>query len=274
MILDPAFKTPFRLDGKVAIVTGCGSIGPGWGNGKAISVLFARQGAQVFGIDLDLSAAEETLRIVAAEGGQMAVCNGDVTRAADTAAFVRGCLDQFGRIDVLVNNVGRSEPGDPGSMAEEVWDEQIAINLKSAFLVCKAVLPVMVEQGEGGSIVNISSVAGLRYVGKPQVAYAAGKAGLMQMTKTTAVIYAPKGIRLNCVVPGLIHTPLVARLADKYAGGRYDEFVAIRNGQVPMGRMGDAWDVANAALFLAADESRYVTGADLVVDGGLTGATR
>jgi NAD(P)-dependent dehydrogenase (short-subunit alcohol dehydrogenase family) len=270
---DPAVKIPFRLDGKVALVTGCGSIGPGWGNGKAISVLFARQGAQVFGVDLNRGAAEETSGIVAAEGGRMAVSVGDVTHAAETAALVRACLDLFGRIDVLVNNVGRSEPGDPQSMAEEVWDEQMAVNLKSAYLMCKAVLPVMEEQG-CGSIVNISSVAGLRYIGKPQVAYAAGKAGLMQMTRTTAVIYASKGVRLNCVVPGLIHTPLVTRLADKYAGGRYDEFVAVRNAQVPMGRMGDAWDVAHAALFLASDESRYATGTELVVDGGLTSATR
>jgi NAD(P)-dependent dehydrogenase (short-subunit alcohol dehydrogenase family) len=270
---DPEARIPFRLDRKVVLVTGCGAIGPGWGNGKAISILFARQGAQVFGVDLNRGAAEETSRIAAAEGGCMAVSVGDVTDAANTAALVSACLERFGRIDVLVNNVGRSEPGDPQTMTEEVWDEQIEVNLKTAFLMCKAVLPPMVEQG-GGSIVNISSVAGLRCVGKPQVAYAASKAGLMQMTRTTAVIYASKGVRLNCVVPGLIHTPLVKRLADKYAGGHYEDFVAIRNAQVPMGRMGDAWDVAHAALFLASDESRYVTGTELVVDGGLTCATR
>lgn len=266
-------KVPFRLDGKVALVTGSGSIGPGWGNGKAISVLFARQGARVFGVDRNREAADETAAIVAREGGEMAVWAGDVTQAADTQAAVGACLERFGRIDVLVNNVGRSEPGDPATMDEAVWDEQMDVNLKSAYLMLRSVLPLMVEQG-GGSVVNVSSVAGLRYIGKPQVAYAAGKAGLMQMTRTTAVIYAPNGVRLNCVVPGLIHTPLVARLADKYAGGRYDEFVAVRNAQVPMGRMGDAWDVAHAALFLAADESRYVTGTELLVDGGLTSATR
>ncbi|MET3353155.1 UNVERIFIED_ORG: NAD(P)-dependent dehydrogenase (short-subunit alcohol dehydrogenase family) [Xanthobacter viscosus] len=269
---EPGTKSPFRLDGKVVLVTGCGSIGPGWGNGKAISVLFARQGARVFGVDLNLDAADETRGIVEGEGGEMAVRAGDVTSSTDTSAMVQACLDRFGRIDVLVNNVGRSEPGDPATMDEEVWDAQLDVNLKSAYLMLKSVLPLMVEQG-GGSVVNISSVAGLRYVGKPQVAYAAGKAGLMQMTRTTAVIYAPKAVRLNCVVPGLIHTPLVARLADKYAAGRYEEFVATRNAQVPMGRMGDGWDVAHAALFLAADESRYVTGAELVVDGGLTSAT-
>jgi NAD(P)-dependent dehydrogenase (short-subunit alcohol dehydrogenase family) len=158
-------------------------------------------------------------------------------------------------------------------MDEEVWDEQMDVNLKSAFLLCKHVLPIMERQG-GGSVVNISSIAGLRYIGKPQVAYAASKAALMQMTQTTAVIYAARGIRLNSVVPGLIFTPLVKRLADKYAQGDFDGFVANRHNQVPMGRMGDAWDVANAVLFLASDESRYITGQQLVVDGGITAATR
>jgi NAD(P)-dependent dehydrogenase (short-subunit alcohol dehydrogenase family) len=180
---------------------------------------------------------------------------------------------KFGRIDILVNNVGRSEPGDPVTMSEEVWNEQLDVNLTSAFLVCKAVLPVMEKQG-GGAVVSLSSVAGMRYVGKPQVGYAAAKAALMQMTRTTAVIYAPKGIRLNTVVPGLMDTPLVRRLADKYAKGDYEGFRATRDRQVPMGRMGDAWDVAHAALFLAADESRYVTGTEIIVDGGLTSATR
>ncbi len=158
-------------------------------------------------------------------------------------------------------------------MSEETWDEQMGVNLKSAFLTCKHVLPLMEEQG-AGAVVNVSSVAGLRYVGKPQVAYAAGKAALMQMTKTTAVIYAGKGVRLNSVVPGLMDTPLGRRLADKYAEGKFDEFVATRNNQVPMGRMGDGWDVAHAALFLASDEAKYITGEQLVVDGGLTAATR
>ncbi len=262
-----------RLDGKVALVTGCGTAGEGWGNGKAIAVLLARQGAAVYGCDLDLGAAEATRDLVREEGGQAEVQVCDMTKAAEVEALVQACLARFGRIDILVNNVGRSEPGDPATMAETVWDEQMAVNLKSAFLGCKYVLPVMERQG-GGSIVSISSIAGLRYVGKPQVAYAAGKAALMQMTQTTAVIYAARGIRLNSVVPGLIFTPLVKRLADKYAQGDFDGFVAHRHNQVPLGRMGDAWDVAHAVLFLAADESRYVTGQQLVVDGGITAATR
>jgi NAD(P)-dependent dehydrogenase (short-subunit alcohol dehydrogenase family) len=256
----------------VALVTGCGSLGPGWGNGKAIAVLLARQGASVFGVDLTLSAAKATGDLILAEGGLAAVQVADVTRSDDVAAMVEACLARFGRIDILVNNVGRSEPGNPVDMSEQTWDEQMDVNVKSAFLTCKAVLPIMERQG-GGSVINIASVAALRYVGKPQVAYAAAKAALMQLTRTTAVIYASRGVRLNCVVPGLMFTPLVQRLADKYANGDFDGFVAHRHQQVPMGRMGDAWDVAHAALFLASDESGYITAQQIVVDGGLVAAT-
>jgi NAD(P)-dependent dehydrogenase (short-subunit alcohol dehydrogenase family) len=261
------------LKDKVAVVTGCGSSGPGWGNGKAISVLLARQGARIFGADVNGDAAEETRGLIEDEGGVCAVRSCDVTDAGEVAELIAQCEARFGRIDVLVNNVGRSEPGGPVELDEETWDGQMALNLKSAYLTCKAALPIMERQG-AGSIVNISSVAGLRYIGKPQVAYSASKAALIQFTRTTAVIYAPKGIRLNCVVPGLMNTPLVRRLADKYAGGDFASFSAHRDQQVPMGRMGDAWDVAHAALFLASDEARYVTATEIVVDGGLTAATR
>jgi len=261
-----------RLDGKVALVTGCGGIGLGWGNGKAISVLLARQGASVFGVDLTHAAAETTCNLIREEGGTAQLHVADVTRAAQVRAMVETCMERFGRIDILINNVGRSEPGSPVDMTEETWNEQMDVNVKSAFLTCKSVLPIMEAQG-GGSVVNISSVAGLRYAGKPQVAYAAGKAALMQLTQTTAVIYAARGVRLNCVVPGLMLTPLVERLADKYANGDFQGFVARRHKQVPMGRMGDAWDVANAVLFLASDESRYITAQQIVVDGGLTAST-
>lgn len=263
----------FRLDKKVALVTGFGSVGEGWGNGQAIATLLARQGAAVFGSDLNETAAENTARIIREEGGtvETMICN--ATRSEDVQALVEACMKKFGRIDILVNNVGRSEPGGPVEMSEDTWDDQMDVNVKSAFLTCKHVLPIMEKQG-GGAVVNVSSIAGLRYAGKPQVGYAAGKAALMQFTRTTAVIYADRNIRLNCVVPGLVFTPLVRRLADKYVKGDYEGFVAHRHQQVPMGRMGDAWDVAHAALFLACDESKYITAQEIVVDGGITAATR
>jgi NAD(P)-dependent dehydrogenase (short-subunit alcohol dehydrogenase family) len=196
----------------------------------------------------------------------------DVTNSAQVDALVADCVARFGRLDILVNNVGRSEPGTPESMDEQVWRDQLDLNLTSAFLTSKAALPVMTDQG-AGAIVNISSIAGMRWVGKDQVGYAAAKAGLVQFTKVTAVAYAAKGVRLNCVVPGLMLTPLVERLAQRYNQGDYEGMVAKRHKQVPMGRMGDAWDVANAALFLCSDEARYITGAELVVDGGITAFT-
>ncbi len=262
-----------RLDGKIAIVTGAGSSEPGWGNGKASAVLLARQGASVFAVDIDERAAHETRSLIEGEGHRCIVHRCDVTDPGEVARMVQACVERHGRLDVLVNNAGRSEPGGPVDMDEAVWREQLDINLTSAFLTCKHAIPVMRDQG-GGAIVNVSSVAGLRYIGKPQVAYAAAKAGLMQLTRTTAVIHAAQGVRINCVVPGLMHTPLVARLARKYAGGDLEGFIDTRNRQVPMGRMGDAWDVAHAVLFLASDEARYITGTEIVVDGGLTAATR
>jgi len=263
----------FELTHKVAIVTGCGSFAPGWGNGKAITALFARQGATVVGVDLSLDAAGETQKLLADEGHSIHIQACDVTRSDQFNALVQDCLARFGRIDILVNNVGRSEPGNPVTMDEATWDQQIELNLKSAYLGCKAVLPAMQQQA-AGSIINIASVAGQRFVGKDQVAYAAAKAAMLQMTRVTAVSFAKYGVRLNSVVPGLMNTPLVHRLAQRYAAGDYEKMVAQRHAQVPMGHMGDAWDVAHAALFLAADESKYITGTEIVVDGGLTAATR
>ena len=261
-----------RLDGKIAIVTGCGSFAPGWGNGKAMAVLLARQGATVLGIDFDIDAARTTQEIAESEGHALHIAQCDVTDGAQVQAVVDDCVARFGRLDILVNNVGRSEPGNPETMEEEVWRKQLDLNLTSAFLTSKAALPVMAEQG-AGAIVNISSIAGQRWVGKDQVAYASAKAGLIQFTKVTAVAYAGKGVRLNCVVPGLMMTPLVQRLAERYNAGDFEGMVARRNAQVPMGRMGDAWDVAHATLFLVSDEARYITGTELVVDGGITAFT-
>ena len=261
-----------RLRGRAAMVLGAGSVAPGWGNGKAISVLFAREGARVFAVDRVLAAARETAALVTGEGGEAAPHAADVTDGAAVAAAVAACLEAFGRIDVLVNNVGGSAPGGPVEMDEAVWDSQMESNLRYVYLSCKHVLPVMERQG-GGVVVNVASIAGLRHIGHDMAAYAASKAGLIQFTRVTAVSYAARGVRLNTVVPGLMHTPLVAhRLAGERGGGDAAALVAARNRQPPMGRMGDAWDVAHAALFLASDESKYVTGTEIVVDGGLTAA--
>ncbi len=260
------------MTGKIAIVTGAGSVGPGWGNGKATATLLARQGASVFLVDIDEAAAEETHGMIAREGGTSTVHRCDMLNAAEVQAMVQACRDRFQRIDVLVNNVGGSAPGDPVSMSEDVWDRQIDFNLKTVFLGCKYALPVMEAQGRG-VIVNISSVAGLRndgHGGRVHVAYSASKAAVIQFTRSTAGAYVKKGIRCNTVVPGLMHTPLVEhRLARTVGGDDAAALIASRNARTPLGRMGTAWDVAHAVLFLASEEANYITGTEIIVDGGL-----
>ena len=265
-------KIMLNLDGKTAIVTGCGSEGEGWGNGRAIATLLARQGAKVIGTDLNYKAAKNTQDFILKENNKCEIHEVNMSNKKDVESFFKNITKQHEKINILVNNVGRSEPGDPEVMDYDVWREQFSTNLDTAFFAIKQIIPIMKKIG-GGSIVNISSVAGMRYVGKPQVGYSASKAALMQMTKTTAIIHAENKIRLNCVVPGLMHTPLVERLANKYADGKYDEFVKTRNNQVPMKKMGSSFDVANAVLFLASDEAKYITGTEIVVDGGLTATT-
>jgi NAD(P)-dependent dehydrogenase (short-subunit alcohol dehydrogenase family) len=235
-------------------------------------VTFAREGAQVFCVDRNAAAAKETVEIIASEGGKATAFTADVSRSSDVEAMVAACLNAYGRIDVLDNNVGIAEMGSVVDVSEADWDRVFAVNLKSAFLAMKHVIPVMARQG-GGSIINISSIASIRHTGVSYVTYAATKAAMNQMTRTTAVEFAPKHIRVNCVLPGLMKTPMVehsAGLAESYAKGDVEAMWRARDAQVPMGHMGDAWDVANAALFLASDESKYVTGIELVVDGGVT----
>jgi len=262
------------LAGKVAIVTGAGSVGPGWGNGKATAVLLAREGASVLAIDIVPQAAAETHAIIEAEGGRAAPHVCDMLDAAAVEAAMQDCLGRFGRLDILVNNVGGSHPGDPVDMPEEVWDRQIDYNLKTAFLGCKYALPIMAAQGSG-AIVNVSSVAGLRILaGRTHVAYTASKAGIIAFSKSVAIAYAKRGIRCNTVVPGLMHTPLVEyRLVGQLGANDAAALIERRNAQVPIGRMGDAWDVANAVRFLVSDEAKYVTATEIVVDGGLTAAS-
>ena len=262
-----------RLDGKVAIVTGAGSAGPGWGNGKATAVLLARQGAAVFAVDIHAEAVEETLSIIQSEGGNARVHAADVTSSQDVSRTVEACIAAFGQLDILVNNVGGSFPGGAEGMAEADWERQVDLNLRSVFLGCKFALPYLKRQARG-AIVNLSSIAGLRMsADRPHVAYSAAKHGVVAMSKSIAIENARAGVRCNTVVPGLMHTPLVeARLVRQLSSNSAEQLIAKRNAQVPMGKMGDAWDVAHAVLFLASDEARHITGTEIIVDGGLSAA--
>jgi NAD(P)-dependent dehydrogenase (short-subunit alcohol dehydrogenase family) len=264
-----------RVEGKVALVTGAGSVGPGWGNGKAAAVLYAREGARVFAVDLNEAAAEETAAIIREEGGEVAIARTDVSKAKDVEAMVAACVEAYGRIDILHNNVGIVEVGGPVDLSEEDWDRVNDVNLKSMFLTHKYALPVMAGQdpgaaGQRGAIVNISSVSGIRYTGVPYVSYATTKGAILPFTQSVALEYADRGIRANAILPGLMDTPMIIEPLTAAYGANVEEMKQARDAQCPLGHMGDAWDVAHAALFLASDEAKYITGTTLVVDGGLT----
>jgi len=259
-----------RLEGKVTLIMGAGSVGPGWGNGRAIAVRFAEEGAKIFGVDRDLARMEETIERVRATGVEIETAFCDVTQSQSIADVVKACVERFGRIDVLVNNVGGSAAGGPVEMSEEVFDSQVDHNLKSVFLSCKYVLPIMEAQGSG-AIINMASTSGTRWTGSAQVAYAATKAGVIQMSKVIAIQYAKKNIRVNTVVPGQLHTPMVeVRLAGQRTGGDVSKLLEQRQARIPLPFMGDGRDTANAALYLASDEARFVTGTEIVVDGGMS----
>lgn len=258
-----------RFQDRVVIVNGAGSVAPGWGNGKAAAVAYAREGAKVFCVDISQQAAEITRDIIIDEGGNAIAHAADASKAVQVEAMVKTCLSEYGRIDVLHNNVGIVENGSVVEASEESWDRVHDINLKSIFLSCKHVIPQMEKQGKG-VIINISSTAGIRDMGMSYCSYSATKAAIPHLTRTIAIDYAGKGIRANTIIPGIIHTPLVEQLYSRFAEAERDELLARRNRQIPIGRMGDAWDIANAALFLASDEAKYITGTELVVDGGLT----
>lgn len=269
------FPTYPDLSNKVALITGIGQVGipnsTTWGNGAATARLLTHNRVKIFGCDLNLSAAERTKARLLADYPEASVhvvaC--DVTSASQVEATVQECLRVYGRIDICVNNVGMTARGDPGDMSEEVWDAQIALNLKSVFLVCRAVLPVMDKQG-GGSVVNNASITALRYIGKPQIAYGSAKAAVLSYTRHAGVMYAAKGIRVNAVVPGLMYTPLVENLlkSERQEDVEVGQRIVAAGKGVPAGRMGSGEDVAGAVAFLCSDSGRYVVGHALVVDGG------
>jgi NAD(P)-dependent dehydrogenase (short-subunit alcohol dehydrogenase family) len=235
-----------------------------------MAVRFAEEGAKVFGVDKDLDRMAETVERVHAIGGDIEIAHCDVTQSAQIADIVRQCIEKWERIDILINNVGGSASGGPVELDEDVWDAQVDSNLKSVFLSCKHVLPIMEKQGSG-AIINMSSTSGIRWTGSAQVAYAATKAGVIQLSKVVAIQYAKKGIRVNTIVPGQLHTPLVeVRLAGQRSGGDVAKLLEQRQARIPLPFMGDGRDTANAAVFLASDEARFITGTEIVVDGGMS----
>ncbi|GEO12391.1 SDR family NAD(P)-dependent oxidoreductase [Microvirga aerophila] len=255
-----------RLKGKTAIVFGAGSSGPGWGNGKAAAVAYAREGARVACIDLAQQAAEETAAIIRGEGGSAAAITADVTDSNSVAEAVASTVAAFDRIDILHNNVGVTHMGGPVELTDEKFETALNLNIGSVYRSAKAVIPHMLRQGHG-AIINISSLAAIRWTGYPYFAYYATKAAVNQATVALAMQYARNGIRANCIMPGLIDTPLIYKqISGQYAS--VDEMVAARNAAVPTGKMGTAWDIANAAVFLASDEAQFITGVCLPVDGG------
>ena len=248
-----------RLEGKVAIVTGAGSSGPGVGNGRATATLFAREGAKVLLVDITEERAAETMEMIQAEGGVASTAQADVTRAADCERMVETCIERYGRLDILDNNVGISRRGTVVEVSEEDWDHIMAVNVKTIVMASKFAIPRMIEAG-GGSIINISSIAGLR--AHSSTPYTASKAAVIGLTISMAADHGPDGIRTNCIAPGLVYTPMVAPRMD-------DDLRQVRSSSAPLRTEGTAWDIGNAALFLASDEARWINGVVLPVDAGL-----
>lgn len=256
-----------RLEGRAAILFGAGSVGEGWGNGKASAVLYAREGARVACVDVNLEAAERTCRVIEEEGGTAIAVQADVTSLDSVREAVETARRAWGTLDLLHNNVGINIAGGPVETTEEEWDRVMAVNLKSLLFTCKCVLPIMEAQGRG-AIVNISSLASIRWMHFNYISYYASKAGVNNFTRAVALQYADRGIRANTVLPGLMDTPHIYQaMKDHYSD--FTEMREARAAVTPMKRMGDGWDIAHAALFLASDEAKYITGIELCVDGGL-----
>ena len=258
------------MKNKVIAITGIG--GPDsepFGNGQQIARLFAHQGGFIEGSDIDETAGRQTCSQIEADGGTCYLTVCDATNEQQINSWMEAIISRHGKIDVLVNNVGQSERMSPEDVKQSLWQQQFALNLDSAVMASKAAIPHMKANG-GGAIVNISSIAGIRHLGKPQIGYNAAKAAMIQYSKSSAILLAKDKVRMNCVLPGLMFTPMVERMAQKYAGGDYDGFVEMRHNQSPSGAMGLAQDVAHAVLFLASDEARYITGTELLVDAGVT----
>ena len=256
-----------RLVDKTAIIVGAGQTpGETIGNGRAMAMLFAREGAHVLCVDRRLDSAEETVRMIAEEGGKASAFEADITKSPDCAAIAREAVVRLRRIDILVNNVGTGR-GDapPHAIEEDAWDRIMDINLKSMAMTIRHVLPVMRQQ-KSGAILNISSLAAI--AGHHMVTYEVSKSAVNRLTTVVASGNAKHGVRCNVIMPGLLDTPMAITGIAAASGKSPETLRAERNARVPMGRMGDAWDTAYAALFLCSDEARFITGAILPVDGG------
>jgi NAD(P)-dependent dehydrogenase (short-subunit alcohol dehydrogenase family) len=256
----------------VALLFGAGQVDCDydiWGNGRATAVAYAREGAKIVAVDIDLPKAEETRSYVVDEGNECIALSANVTSRSDVEAVVQETMDRYGRIDILHNNVAINEKGGPEEASEESWDRVMDTNVKSMFITCKCVLPIMKEQSSG-AIINIGSIAGVRGTGHNYISYSTSKAAVGHFTRAIALQYAPHGIRANCIHPGLMDTPRIYHITTKYYS-TIEEMRKHRAVNVPMKRMGDAWDIANASVFLASDEAKYITAQELLVDGGLSG---
>jgi NAD(P)-dependent dehydrogenase (short-subunit alcohol dehydrogenase family) len=261
-----------RLSGKTALVIGAGTVDGGWGNGKACAMQFAREGAKVVCVDLDGALAKETAQIIRDEGYDAIGITANATISADMKRAVDLAVETYGRLDILLNNVGIVVRGGVVDLSEDDWDRAFNVNLKSAYLSMKHAIPAMIKTG-GGSITNISSISSLKYLNKPYVAYYATKAAMNHMTRVTAAQYASDQIRVNAILPGLMDTPMAKASAEKNWGAtpeKMAEYWKARAAQVPMGWLGDAFDIAKAAVFFSSEDARWVTGQSLVVDGGTT----
>lgn len=262
------------LEDKVAVVLGGGSIGPGWGIGKAVSVAFARAGAHVVAADLDRNAAEETRALIEAGGGSGEAVAVDVLDDGGMGGMLADVIERHGRIDILYCNVGLGKAGASAETSPADWRRIADANLTSLHVAAGAVIPAMRAAGSG-VILTTSSIAGIRDVGFPHLAYGVTKAAAIHFMRLIAIENAPYGIRANTIVAGLIDTPRIEKtIAGSYGGRSLDEMKAARAAQCPVGRMGTGFDIAEAAVFLASSRASYITGTELVVDGGLSATVR
>ena len=258
-----------RLTDKIAVIVGGGQqSGETIGNGRATAIRFAQEGATVLIADVDETSAAATGKMVAEAGGTFSTIGADVTREADAKKIIATCVERYGRIDILHNNVGRSRGDKPTyDLDVGMWDALMDLNLKATFMTCKHALPVMRAQG-GGSIINVSSTSSVNV--SPTVTYKTAKGAINALTEHMAIENAGRGVRVNAILPGLIDTPMAITSISETRGIPADDLRAERNKRVPMGHMGSAWDIANAALFLCSEEAKYITGAILPVDGGMS----